>query len=163
MTQALMLNQGLSSSVLKLIMFCQKNTNQDMSHKTQQHENMTPCSTIAQGRLDVKYYKEQLEKYVKNHMHKVKQLLNILPSNFTFREFLQIAGYEDIKELNRGMRARITRAIPLRYRTDKKRDGLRLYFKQTNQDFDDTSYIISTLIEWLEELKTYHWIDAFSY
>ncbi len=154
MTQALMLNQGLSSSVFKLIIFWQKNTNQDMSHKTQQNENTTP---------DVEYYKEQLETHVKNRIHKVKHLLNILPSNFTFREFLQIAGYEDIKELNRGMRARITRAIPLRYRTDKKRDGLRLYFKQTNQDFDDTSYIISTLIEWLEELKTYHWIDAFSY
>lgn len=125
-----------------------------MSHKTQQHENMTP---------DVEYYKEQLETHVKNRIHKVKHLLNILPSNFTFRQFLQIAGYEDIKELNRGMRARITRAIPPRYRTDKKRNGLRLYFKQTKQDFDDTSYMISTLIEWLEELKTYHWIDAFSY
>ena len=51
-----------------------------MSHKTQQPENMTP---------DVEYYKEQLETHVKNRIHKVKHLLNILPSNFTFREFLQ--------------------------------------------------------------------------
>ncbi len=97
-----------------------------------------------------------------SHMRKVEHLVNILPPVFTLRELVTKAGYDDVKPLTRGMRARIARAIPESYRTNKKKEGLRLYLKRRPQDLEGWSYMISNVVEWLEELKQFGWIYTFS-
>ena len=106
---------------------------------------------------------ENLPNIMQKHMRKVEGLVDTLPSVFTFRELVTKAGYDDVKLLTRGMRARIARAIPGSYRTDKKREGLRLYLKRRPQDLEGWSYMISNVVEWLEELKEFGWIYDFSY
>ena len=74
-----------------------------------------------------------VDRSVRRHTRKVQHLIKVLPSEFTFRELLQAAGYLNVNKLDRPMRATITRNIPSSYRTDKKRDGARVYFKQRDQ------------------------------
>lgn len=100
---------------------------------------------------------------IMKHMGKVEHLVKTLPPVFTLRELITKAEYDDVKLLTRGMRARIARAIPGSYRTDKKREGLRLYLKRRPQDLEGWSYMISNVVEWLEELKEFGWIYDFSY
>ena len=106
-----------------------------------------------------------LDHFVEMKMRKVRNLVKTLPPEFTFRELLKAANYDDVEQLNRPMRARITRAINSSYRTDKKRDGLRLYFKQRPNDLEGYSFMINDVVDWVEELKMFGWIEGpgFSY
>ena len=104
-----------------------------------------------------------VDRRVRRHTRKVQHLIKVLPSEFTFRELLQAAGYLNVNKLDRPMRATITRNIPSSYRTDKKRDGARVYFKQRDGDFDWWSCMISNVVDWIEELIEFGWIDEFSW